>query len=84
MVTKPSTPSLAAWSKHLKVRDSSRPPLPPPAAKAASDAVKGLTKRDFCMFFLGVGSGLAAYAIGRLLAALLGRSRNKDDNTSSD
>ena len=31
MVTKPSTPSVAAWSKHLKVRDSSRPP---PVAEA--------------------------------------------------
>ena len=26
MVTNPSTPSVPAWSKHLKVRDSSRPP----------------------------------------------------------
>jgi serine/threonine protein kinase len=47
------------------------PPLP--AGRAA-----GLTRRDFVMFFAGVGSGLAAYAVGWGLAALLGRTRSKE------
>jgi hypothetical protein len=32
------------------------------------------------MFFVGVGSGLAAYAIGRGLAALFGRPRPREDD----
>ena len=39
MVTNPSTPSVTAWSKHLKVRDSSRPP--PSGAAGGADQRPG-------------------------------------------
>lgn len=41
-------------------------------------ATSGLTRRDCLVFFLGVASGLLAYALGWGLATLLGRSRPKD------
>ena len=43
MVTNPSTPSRSAWSKHLKVRDSSRPvwlPASPINGRTADQAAR--------------------------------------------
>ncbi|MFO0877860.1 MAG: protein kinase [Gemmataceae bacterium] len=53
----------------------------PPGSEQASPApfsLAHLTRRDFILFFLGVGSGLTAYAIGRGLAALFSRPRRVD------
>jgi serine/threonine protein kinase len=53
--------------------------MPPSVGRRPAEPSKeGLTKRDFLMFFLGVGSGLLAYAIGRGLATLVGRLRPKE------
>jgi hypothetical protein len=56
MVTNPSTASVTAWSKHLKVSDSSRPPHWPPEApisgRAADQAARSAAEAT-------AGTGLA-------------------------
>jgi serine/threonine protein kinase len=47
----------------------------PPLARRAPRGGGGLTRRELIAFFLGVGSGLAAYAAGRALAALASQPR---------
>lgn len=77
---------------HRKKEDSQTAPSSPaplvevelvqmPLPRTAPDKLPllaTLTRRDFVMFFLGVGSGLVAYAIGRGLAALLSRPRPQE------
>ena len=43
---------------------------PEPASRSMIPRPSDLGRRDFFMFFAGVGSGLLAYALGRLLASL--------------
>ena len=45
-------------------------PVPPEAARSMIPRPSELGRRDFFLFFAGVGSGLVAYAVGRLLASL--------------
>jgi hypothetical protein len=93
MKTKPAPPVSPSEKVQRKGKKKRRPegeaPLVDvdlislPSAKtrrkpAATSSNGGLTRRDFVMFFAGVGSGLMAYAIGRGLAALMSRPRPKD------
>src|SRR5205823_4135912 len=43
-----------------------------------------LSRRDFIMFFSGVGSVTAAYLLGRGLAALLRRSRDRNNENDEE
>lgn len=47
----------------------------PPLARRPPRRGSGLTRRELIAFFLGVGSGLAAYAAGRALAGLASKPR---------
>jgi hypothetical protein len=44
----------------------------------------GLTRRDLLMFFAGVGSVIIAYILGRLLAAVLGRPRERSQDADNE
>jgi serine/threonine protein kinase len=58
--------------------------LPPKKDSQEESTFGPLTRRDLLMYFSGVGSGLLAYIIGRVLAWLFTRRpRQNDDNTDS-
>src|SRR4029453_1383305 len=64
MVTNPSTPSVTAWSKHLNVRDNSRPPAWPPEAPISGRAPAPAVHRPHMLVghheVVGVGDGQGA------------------------
>jgi serine/threonine protein kinase len=79
--------------RHKKDRGKKRPP-PPPAAPAAAPAEtfdvelvpmppptksgRGLTRRDFMMFFAGAGVSALAFVLGRVLAGLFGKKQDEE------
>jgi serine/threonine protein kinase len=85
--TKPIPPGDPPSSKRgEKKSQKKRPPTPVSQEEISAVDVElvtppspptGLTRRDFILFFAGVGSGLLAYGIGRGLAALVSRSRTQ-------
>jgi serine/threonine protein kinase len=58
--------------------------VPLPATARAAPTAGRLTRRDFLMFFAGVGSVTVAYLVGRGLAALFGRWRDRHKDNDKD
>ena len=55
--------------------DTGAPPMIPP--------LHDLNRRDFFMFFVGIGSGLLAYGLGHFFASLLSRGGNDYRNRTT-
>ena len=76
--------------KHKKSRGKKRPPPPPaPAAPAETFDVelvpvppartgRGLTRRDFALFFAGAGVSALAFVLGRVLAGMFAKKEAEE------